>query len=235
MSQPAPAKPRNTGPLLSAEQAETVRRANIANILKAQREGRPLTSLQLRLIEANSEFDPNRRTSSVDLTFESMNQASHWFAPRLDVSQSRARRLLREAKKAGLPGFRGSRVQATELLPALTTWLREKEHVGAGSESKDELDCRRLRGLCQRIEFQNSVERGEFVAVSAMAALVTEIESRTTSLLRQKLENEFPVSCAGQEVGVVRVFGKRLVDDICAQRRQLWQRHEAAASSANID
>jgi hypothetical protein len=222
--------------MLDPKSKSKLLRANLTNIVRKVKAGKPLSAAELKLVRADEEEqNPNplripEPSSPEDKhrAFDSIAAAAAWLAPQLDLTPNRAKTLLRSAKKAGLPGFRGSRVYAADLMPALGRWLKSQEHSPAGLETKEELECRRLRGLCEKIEFQNKVEQGDFAALAELNPIVIEIESRTTALLRQKLENEFPVAAAGQEPSVIRVLGKRLVDDICAQRAALWKRFAPA-------
>ncbi len=86
-----------------------------------------------------------------------------------------------------------------------------------GSSSKSALERRRLRLQCARLEVALARERGEVLSVETGEAMLAELGSTIMSLLRQKLENEWPVSCAGLEPAEIRVKGKALVDDIAGR------------------
>ena len=174
--------------------------------------GKPLSISERRLL-AVSANGPSQTY------FDSMASA----AKGLDVPLA----LLKKAKRMGAPGFRASRVYADELLP----WLRDHADE-AGSDKKERLEIRRLKASCERMEFALAVERGEFVPVPSVAELFAGVGTAQLALLRQKLENEYPVACAGQEAAVIRVYGKRLVDDICVRMQKLiseWNTKSKAA------
>ena len=60
-------------------------------------------------------------------------------------------------------------------------------------------------------------QRGEVISVATVEAMLSELGATIVAILRQKLENEWPVRCAGLEIAQLRVFGKQTVDDICAR------------------
>jgi len=95
--------------------------------------------------------------------------------------------VLKRAKKAGAPGFRpNGSVCITELKP----WLAEHaEDVDGTMSHKEELECRRLVAQCEKLEFQNEVERGTYTHNDIIAEQGRRIGSATRSeLLRFKAD-----------------------------------------------
>jgi len=43
-------------------------------------------------------------------------------------------------------------------------------------------------------------------------------------MLRQKLENEYPLAVAGLDVPQARVYGRRLGDDILSEHQKFYQK-----------
>lgn len=67
--------------------------------------------------------------------------------------------ILKKAKKLGAPGFRSNgSVCISELRP----WLEANMERIAGDDSKEALECRRLIAQCEKLEYQNEVERGNY-------------------------------------------------------------------------
>jgi hypothetical protein len=95
--------------------------------------------------------------------------------------------VLKNAKKAGAPGFRpNGSVCISELKP----WLAENAEAVDGSGSrKEELECRRLLAQCEKLEFQNEVERGLYTHNDVIADQGRRIGAATRAeLLRFKAD-----------------------------------------------
>ena len=92
---------------------------------------------------------------------------------------------LKQAKKNGAPGFRSNgSVCISELRP----WLEENRDALGGDE-KSSLECRRLLAQCEKLEFQNEVERGTFTHNDLLREQGMRIGATTRSeLLRFKAD-----------------------------------------------
>jgi hypothetical protein len=126
---------------------------------------------------------------------------------------------LRAAKSAGAPGFRGSRVYPADLVP----WLQAQDK-GALQDDKRTLERKKLLLQCERIAFQNDVERGRYVEKSVFVSALIQLGSEQKALLRQKLESELPGVIPGLEAGQrseAKSFCKRVVDDVCGRTQRL--------------
>ena len=117
--------------------------------------------------------------------------------------------LLRKAKKLGAPGFQGSRVYPEQLLP----WLKQHNPSNT-ADQKEQLDLRRLRNRIEREEFEFAKEKKEWVPKSELLPDLNKLATDVQSMLRQKLENEYPSSVTSMEPAQARIYGKRLVDSI---------------------
>ena len=87
----------------------------------------------------------------------------------------------------------------------------------AGHGEKSALERRRLKVQCERLELALSIERGDYIRTETVEAMLSELGASIVAIMRQKLENEFPISCAGLEPAQLRVRGKAMVDDICGR------------------
>lgn len=67
--------------------------------------------------------------------------------------------MLKRAKEAGAPGFRGHRVYPSELRP----WLKKRQGELGKASLKESLECRRLAAQCEKFEIDNAVSRKEYV------------------------------------------------------------------------
>lgn len=102
--------------------------------------------------------------------------------------------LLRSAKKAGAPGFVGSRVYPDKLLPWLAKWLWET--TGLKDASKEALEKKMLQVQIARRELQLDVERNKYIRASEAAAWTTAMISEFVKVLDQ-----VPMSLAPEIVG----------------------------------
>lgn len=133
-----------------------------------------------------------------------------------------AKYLLQRAKASGQcnDAFRGSRVYGTE---NLRLWIE-----AADSEPKEQdkayWDSCIAKQEFEHREWKNAKERGEFVAKSVFAGAVMELASEQKSLVRQKLENEYPGLVQGLEPAQraeLKKVGRALADDICRRMQRL--------------
>jgi hypothetical protein len=119
---------------------------------------------------------------------------------------------LKRAKGAGCPAFVGSRVQEKEFL----RWISDnpdKLAAPAGATLEDQKTAEQVR----KLRIGNDREDGALILVATVEKLLHEIAAGQLKILRQRLENEYPTAVSGMDPAQARVYGKRLVDEICAQ------------------
>jgi hypothetical protein len=136
--------------------------------------------------------------------------------------------LLRGAKAAGCPGFDDhNRVD----LDRVEQWLASnKDLLEARGEllSKEQAEVKKILLQCERIEFQNEVLRQKYVEVKTLVPELEILASGQMTVLRQKLENEYPALASGKQPAEIRVMGKELVDLICGEMHKYVQQFKAA-------
>ena len=96
----------------------------------------------------------------------------------------------------------------------LKTWLQEHAEDAAGKlPPKEELECRRLVAQCEKLEFQNEVEKGLYTHNDSLREQGRQIGSATRSELMR-----FKADCPTWE-GLTAVEIERrvdaLIDSIC--------------------
>lgn len=119
--------------------------------------------------------------------------------------------VLKRAKKMGAPGFRANgSVSITDLKP----WIIEHaEDVDGTMSDKEELECRRLVAQCEKLEFQNEVERGQYTHNEILLQQGRRIGSATRSeLLRFK--SDVP-TWEGLPAAEMERRVSALIDNIC--------------------
>lgn len=126
------------------------------------------------------------KSGSVD-SFDSMAQAATGLGIEL--------RVLKAAKRAGCPGFRGSRVYGSEV----KAWLAEHPQVGKASDLRE----RKLRAECDKIETANAVKKRELISRAWMAERV-HVAFGKIDAFQQKSEAEHPLLFAAAADNVVQ-------------------------------
>lgn len=106
-------------------------------------------------------------------------------------------------------------------VPAWREWMKANGHVTkdatAAGGRMAELRERQLERSVEILEVKLAELRGDVIQVATVEGMLSELGATIMALLRQKLENEWPISCAGLEPAQVRVRGKALVDDIAVR------------------
>lgn len=184
---------------------ERIIAADLANIVKKVKAGRPLSPTERKLIERKS-------TSTGSRTFDSMSHA----AACLGVAVA----TLKVAKKSGCRAFRNGRVTEAELVQ----WLRDHQKE-LGATHPADMDSAKLAELLERVRQrrrQNDLADGILVPKSKVLEEFQKVATPIKSLLRTKLELEFPSAIAGMDVPQCRIFGRRLEDAILAELAKLF-------------
>jgi hypothetical protein len=121
---------------------------------------------------------------------------------------------LKKAKRLGAPGFHNSRVDISELRP----WLdKRRAKLQEEGNSKEALEIRKLLGQCERIEYQNEVERGRFYEKESVHSEFRRIGEILKTMLVSKCRNELAVKLEGldiyQRMKVLDEFALEVLDN----------------------
>lgn len=76
----------------------------------------------------------------------------------------------------------------------------------------------------RKIKRENDLSDELLVEMSAVVSEFRKVAEPIKALLRQKLENEYPLAVAGIDVPQARIYGKRLGDDILREWQKLFDR-----------
>jgi hypothetical protein len=98
-------------------------------------------------------------------------------------------------------------------LAVLRKWIGTNAGKTAVTEI-EKLELRKLRAQCEKIEQLNAVQQSKFIKTEDVIRMIQELANAQRTILRQKLENEYPPIVAGMDPAQVRVYSKRLVDEI---------------------
>lgn len=167
----------------------------LRSALEKVKAGKPLNSAERKAVE--------RAEKSSNLIMAASLSAA---AAMLETHVS----VLKRAKKAGAPGFRANgSVCISELKP----WLAENLDSLNNNESKEALECRRLLAQCEKLEFQNEVERGKYTHNDSIREQGARIGAATRSeLLRFKADVP---TWEGLSAAEMERRVDRLIDSIC--------------------
>lgn len=118
--------------------------------------------------------------------------------------------VLAQAKRKGAPGFRGSRVFGKEVL----AWLADhKEELNPKNERAG-VQLKILLEQHRKLKLANDQKESKVIPVEWVETKWAAIGAKVMTVLRQKLENEYPSLVCGLDPAQARVYGKRLVDEI---------------------
>ena len=197
-------------PGLSPEKARKVIEANAVNLARKVVAGETLKGGELAIMQ--------QIAASADVA-----QAVEWVKNQTALAAllgTTRRTLNRWAKIEGAPR---PQADGRHHVPAWREWMKANGHVVKGGSDAGgrmaELKERQLERSVEILEVKLAELRGDVIAVSTVEGMLSEFGATIMAMLRQKLENEFPISCAGLEPAQVRVRGKALVDDIAGRLR----------------
>jgi hypothetical protein len=119
--------------------------------------------------------------------------------------------VLKLAKKLGCPAFRSTRVYYDDF----KKWYDANSDRLKTKDAKRDWEIRRLKAQCKQIEWKQKIEEGKYTSNEKIYASIAAAAQRMKSVLRQKLEVEYPTLLAGADVTEHRKKGIELVDEIC--------------------
>lgn len=132
---------------------------------------------------------------------------------KLDLTDRRLRQL---AKEGHFPEPRDGQYDWPATVAGLIKYYRElqAEH----KSRKQSIDDEKHRALKR----DNDKADGLLIEKAVVVADLRKVAEPIKLLLRQKLENEYPLAVAGLDVPQARIYGKRLEDDILAEFQKLF-------------
>ena len=125
------------------------------------------------------------------------------------------RSVLQKLKRAGAPGFHGSRVYPGELRPHLEA--AQKDKAPDAPLDRETLENRRLLAQCERIERDNLAEAGKLIALAPVLTAIAGIGEQLKGQLRAIYEDELPPVIAGLSAEAIRIETRKANDRLCAK------------------
>lgn len=119
--------------------------------------------MKKRKLKSKSEAAKNRKQEGI--AYDNYSAAS--------VGMKLPPILIQISKSMNADGFRGSRIYENEFLPWLRKYYRSVLAEMVASESKDEADARVARVRADRMEFELSVRRKQFIETTEVSQVLT--------------------------------------------------------------
>jgi hypothetical protein len=134
---------------------------------------------------------------------------------KLDLTDRRLRQL---AKEGHFPEPIEGQYDWPATIAGLLAYYRKTQADHA--TRKQAIDDEKHRALKR----DNDLADGLLLAKADVVAEIRKLAEPVKVMLRQKLENEYPLAVAGLDVPQARIYGKRLEDDIMAEFQKLFSK-----------
>jgi len=123
---------------------------------------------------------------------------------------------------AGAPD-RGADGWDVEAVAAFIAARAESDATASkASDTIGKLRAREIGLRCERLKFKLECERRDWVKKTEVAQSIVRIMGPAVNLMEQKLVAEYPSEVAGlNDVASVRVYGRRVYDDMCVAMHKL--------------
>jgi hypothetical protein len=203
------------GKKAAAPDPEAVLRQNVQNIVAKAAAGKTLTAAEIKLLREFQEEHqaPPAAAAPAPAEWVSSDQilGAHFGHHRASFPRWRKQ----------YPDAPRPRANGEHNVKAWRDWFEKHPELrteNAGDE-KEQLQLEQLRQKCRRITFDNDLREGAYVHRDLLADHLGRFGGESVSILRQKLENEFPAAVAGLTPPQVREMAKGLIDEILAKFR----------------
>ena len=180
--------------------------ADQANIVRKVKAGKPLTKYEREIIETLATAAPEGFPEFI--TAAKLTSLS-------GLSDRRHRQI---AKEGFYPDPKKSNYKFEATLAGLLKFYREKQKELR--EVKQAIADEQHR----RLKRENDLADELLVARAELVAEFRKVIDPIKQMLRQKLENEYPLAVAGLDVPQARIYGKRLEDDILTEWQKLLEK-----------
>ena len=114
---------------------------------------------------------------------------------------------------------RGKGWQFVPTIQGLFRYYQERSDSEIGDKVKFEAH--------RKLKLINDQNAGALIELATVEKQLHEIASSQLKVLRQRLESEWPLAVSSMDVPQARIYGKRLVDEICAEMRSLVSKWES--------
>lgn len=126
-------------------------------------------------------------------------------------------KLIKAAKKAGAPGFDGSRVYTGEFLPWLVHWLYSTSGFAKAELRQDRVDEERYL----KIKEERERKAGQYLPKAQTLQELETLGQRQKAALRTALEDDLPPIIQHKDAAAIRTHMKELVDRLCRMMSEI--------------
>lgn len=211
---------------LDAETAEKVRLADLANVVKKVKSGKPLSKYERGLIDAAQPPRPNTAPPAPEEPADS----ARWVSSHEKLGQifglhraSFPRIARNHADDPFLPKPRANGDHDVEAWRAFFEDHPEIRRTEENSPEKTDLEREKLLEQIRGIRHENDVREARYVALSILTEQLTTAASEQKGILRDNLEGALPGKLVGMELDQVRIELKAIVDLICERMERLLE------------
>jgi hypothetical protein len=197
--------------VIDAEAKSKIFQANISNIIRKVKSGKPLSSAELELLEQTSEQSEAKKPAEP----LARTIVATELCKLTGLTDRRHRQLAHDGYFP--PPIRG-KYQFEATIRGNFKYYQERSDGEMGNKVKFEAH--------RKLKLINDRTSGTLMETKTVSAELQGICAEQIKILRQKLENEYPTAVAGMDPAQARIFGKRLVDDICAKMRDFADAYE---------
>lgn len=141
-------------------------------------------------------------------------------ARRFGIARDRARQLMEGTQPASTRG----QTRYYRLHDVLTAMKRQRRE---GQDEKRQAEIRRIQAQAEKLEFDLDQARGKYIEVDRVCEDLQTARASQRSILSQRLLNEYPSQVAGLSPEQVRVYSKRLFDQICQEMQRLAEGYKS--------
>jgi hypothetical protein len=193
---------------LDAATAEKVLLADVSNILRKAKSGKPLTKYERSVVEQHCPAEPPTVTGA------------GW--PQWAESTARASRVtgisrvtLIAWRKENCPAFKpNGRIDLHELRQWMVATDKKPTPRATRAESARQ---RLLTAQANKIEFENRVRAEEFVKKTDLVRELGPTLDAHRAAIYEALGNRAPMGMAGIDIPTARILGLRMADELCAK------------------
>lgn len=218
MTQPDP-KPASPAPLptLDAATAGKVLTADLANILRKAKSGKPLTAYERRLIEEEAKATTAPTDTAEKPTAEpgqdySVNSLSKLLgADRRTLDKSLAAAGTKPTRTVGKTKFYALADAQAALVARQHPELRR-------------LKSQELKERIRKLKLANDEAAGRLVDIAVLAERIAPATQAARDAIYQKLVHEAPTAMAGVDVATARIIANRIAAEILTKLQDIYRR-----------
>jgi len=174
--------------------------ANISNIVRKVKAGKPLTKLELGLVDSQPEVE--------ELDTKGKGGKNRVSVHSLHLDTGTSERVIRKRLVDG-----GCYPPHKHALSKVMMAIKPP----TGDKEGDSIKERKTFEEWRKLKLANDVKEGVLIPRSLVAETVRRLAAKFGELLTAKLEQEYPATVAGLDVPSARIYGKKLNDQIRAE------------------